>query len=106
MASFEVQPNELCEGLLELGELDLNANMPKIYKDGIVNSMGIVVSPGHLFHDLLINLLTSLCNFVNDLSPVILKIIRFENTVIDKLNGLLFGSHFPSVLGERESKGI
>lgn len=96
MASFEGKACELSDGFSVFGEVDFNAKVFEVYEYGVIEFEGVVVSPSHLFDEFLIDFFTSLCHLLNNFSPIFLKIDRFENTVVNKINGLLLGSHFSS----------
>lgn len=89
---------EACKGgdcFPVFGEADIHPKLLQMDKDGVVEPEGVAVSPGDVIVHLGVYFLAPLCYFFNELPPVVLKIIRFEYTIVNELDCLLDAANWP-----------
>jgi hypothetical protein len=97
ICSFHMESSVGSNRFPEFGKVDIHSKLFQMDVDGIEQLQTVILSEGHFFIDLPINLLASFCHFLNQLPSIILKIVRFENTIVNELNRLLNGVDWSSL---------
>lgn len=85
-----MESSEGSNGFSELGEAYVHSELFEVGIDGIEQLDAVIWSEVHLIIDLSVYFLASFSHFFNELPSIILKIVRFEYTIVNELNGLFW----------------